>query len=227
MIEKTSRRQLLRTTGFSALAAAAMSGPEMSLAAGFMQGPVSTDDAPLPDPINDTKAYDAAKAYVMGRFSNQLLIKQIDYGMDLDGLRAQAPLQFTFLSRNVEQLAQQCASLLERGIASRSEYESVAEKDLATLSDLAEFLLRDAAFQSEAKLGYYSLDAQAAQADQAARSAYVTAVNSTAGTINQSLQPESQSESARQAYRQKRADFEKNTIPTRRTQHRPFARHMP
>jgi hypothetical protein len=215
MTDRPSRRQLLKTTGFSALAAAAMSPSEICFASSFDGGPL--DDSPLPDPTNDKDAYDSAKQYLMKRFNDQLLIKQIDYGLDLPSLREHAPLQLAFLSRNVEQLAQQCASLLERGIATRSEYELVAEKDLATLTDLAEFLLRDGAFQTEAQLGYYSIDSRSAQADQDAASVYVNAVNATSGTIQQSLQPESRSEQARADYLQKRADFEKNTIATRRS----------
>jgi hypothetical protein len=174
-------------------------------------------DQPLPDPINDIPAYDTAKQYITKRFTDQLLVHQIDYGLTLDALRNAAPVHLTFLSRNVEQLAQQCASLLERGIATRSEYEAVAEKDLETLTDLHEFLIRDAEFQNEATFGYYSLDYLAASVDETSAKTYVTNADALTGPVHDSVKPEAESERSRLDSLGKRTKYEENIIESRRT----------
>ena len=218
MSDKQSRRQLLRNTGLGAFTVA-MTPAELRLNttgprdAHAQDGPA---DQPLPDPTNNVALYETAKQYIRKRFTDQLLVRQIDYGVSLDSLQKEAPLHLIFLSRNVEQLAQQCASLLERGIATRSEYEALAEKDLETLTDLAEFLLRDPEFQNEAGLGYYSLDYLAASADEDVAKTYVTTADGIAGAAHDSLKPEAESERTKLQFLNKRTNYEKNIIDSRR-----------
>lgn len=219
MTKKPSRRKQLEKSGLVTRANATMTPEKLRIELLGEGAARALDDPnqPLPDPVNDIPAYDRAKQYITKRFTDQLLVQQIDYGLTLDALQNAAPVRLTFLSRNVEQLAQQCATLLERGIASRSEYEAVAEKDLETLSELHEFLIRDAEFQNEATFGYYGLDYLAASADEAAAKTYVSNADTLSGTVHESVKPEAESERGRFDFLGKRTKYEENIIESRRT----------
>jgi hypothetical protein len=78
-------------------------------------------------------------------------------------LNSPAAASFSFFQ--VEQLLGQCASLLERGISSQSEYQSLGEKSFATWLELTEFSALEMIHADETAAGYYTNTAVSSAAE--------------------------------------------------------------
>ena len=74
-----------------------------------------------------------------------------------DGLKVvtKGPTEFRY--HQVEPLLAQTATLLERGIASRSEWNTLGEKSFSTFLELKEFVDLEAIHSKETHIGYYAL----------------------------------------------------------------------
>jgi hypothetical protein len=194
-----NRRKMLAALGSGGLAAAVPAGgqkrqdppdrrPSPDLLAPAPNPPSATPQR-APNPVGPRldlrtplEALDSRFEQARSVLSQGVATLRIDHG-----LKTVVAESNHFRYQQVEQLLSQVAALLERGIASRTEWESLGEKSFATWLDLTEFADLDAIHADETQAGYYAISAEMSQAAATSEGQTGQALGNAGGVLDQEL----------------------------------------
>jgi hypothetical protein len=149
--------------------------------------PPSPTVAPVAPPLcNDLRAplepLQAAFRDAATNIARPVVTKPID-----DGLTALVEPSDQFRYHQVEQLLSQTSTLLERGIASRMEWQSLGEKSIATWLELKEFSDLELIHADETAAGYYAMQPEQSSAAEHAEEYLQIAFSNVATALDNEL----------------------------------------
>ena len=170
---RVTRRTLLASAAASPMAApvqassqpqyrSAQLTPVGVAAAATITAPACTTTDPLAPLEPALSQFTSARTTLQ---STRPLSQRLDIGIDFSETVLNQPDNNEFRYHQVEQLISQAATLLERGIASRSEWQNLYERYFATYLELKEFDDLDAIHADETLHGFYALAQMAAETD--------------------------------------------------------------
>lgn len=112
---------------------------------------------------------------------------RIDYGLQINAMAVAQPTPFRFMQ--VEQLLGQAATLLERALAARSDWQALGEKSFSTWLEIREFLDLETIHADEVAHGFYALATSDAWASSGADGAVASGAKQALAILLAAISP--------------------------------------